>query len=163
MVASGKPIDPTAPAGGAGLWPRPRLSRRATALGLNYTQWGYVLAGYTLWDAGRALWEDAIRPLALPAPWTLAQGELAWLLLCVLLAAVAVGFRYHGLHLYRVAERVARDALTPRISVWRPVEPEWEARAADAAEEDERDLGRRAQAQRAPVADEGNPLGWVVD
>ena len=49
------------------MWPRPRLSKRATALALNTTQWGYVLAGYTLWDGGRALWGEALAPLALPA------------------------------------------------------------------------------------------------
>ncbi len=160
-MANGRPIEPSAT--GSGLWPRPRLGKRATALALNYTQWGYVLAGYALWDAGRALWGELVAPLALPAPWTFAQGELAWLACCAVLTAVGVLFRFHGLHLYRVAERVARDATDPRLSVWRPVDDDWQERAAEAAEEDERGTARRAHAHRAPVANESNPLGWVVD
>lgn len=145
------------------MWPRPRLAKRATALGLNYTEWGYVLAGYALWDAGRALWEETLRPLGLPVPWSLAGGELAWLLFCVALTAVLVKATFHGLHAYRLWQRVWRDATTPRIAVWRPVAVEWEERAAEAAEEDARDVARKRQAHRAPVADVGNPLGWVVD
>ena len=96
-------------------------------------------------------------------PWSPAQGELAWAACCLLVTAGSVLFTFHGLHPYRVGQRVWRDATTPRISVWRPVEPDWEEAAAEAAEEDEREHARRAQAHRAPVADAGNPLGWVVD
>jgi hypothetical protein len=158
-----QPLDPIDPADQAGVWPRPRLARRATALGLNATQWLYVLAGYTLWDGGHALWEEAIRSLAPAAPWGSAQGELAWAGVCLLATAGSVLSTFHGLHLYRVGQRVWRDATTPRISVWRPVDPAWEEAAAEAAEEDERAHARRRRAHRPPVADAGNPLGWVVD
>jgi len=157
------PLDPLQPAEPAGVWPRPRLGRRATVLGLNATRWGYVLAAYTAWDGGHALWEALLRPLDLAVPWTLAQGELAWAGACLLGAAVAAGCTYHGLHLYRAGQRVWRDATTPRITVWRPVAPEWEEAAAEAAEEDAREHARGRRAHRPPVADAGNPLGWVVD
>jgi hypothetical protein len=70
---------------------------------------------------------------------------------------------YHGLHAYRVWQRVWADLTRPRISVWRPVDVAWEERAVEEAEEDERDNTRRRQAQRAPVTDAANPMGWVVD
>ena len=112
-----QPLTPVDPAGGAGVWPRPRLSKRATALALNTTQWGYVLAGYTLWDGGRALWGEALAPLEAPA-----QGELVWAALCLLVTAGLVLGTFHGLHAYRVWQRVWRDATGPRLSVWRPVD-----------------------------------------
>lgn len=163
MSSSAKPIDPINPSESVGVWPRPRLSKRASALGLNYTQWGYVLAGYTLWDAGRSLWEETIAPLAHRVPWTFAQGQLAWLLFCGVVTVVLVFATYHGLHAYRVWQRVWADLTRPRISVWRPVDVAWEERAVEEAEEDERDNTRRRQAQRAPVTDAANPMGWVVD
>jgi hypothetical protein len=163
VAAGARPLTPVDPSESAGVWPRPRLAKRATALGLNYTQWGYVLAGYTLWDGGHALWEELLRPLALPAPWTFAQGELSWAGFCVLGTLGMVGFTFHGLHLYRVWQRVWRDLTTPRISVWRPVALAWMEAAAEEAGEDEREHARRHQAYRSPVADAGNPLGWVVD
>jgi hypothetical protein len=163
VSGAAQPITPIDPSESAGVWPRPRLAKRATALALNYTQWGYVLAGYTLWDGGRALWGETVRPLALPVPWSLARGELAWAGFCLLVTAGMVLFTFHGLHPYRVWQQVWRDATTPRLSVWRPVALEWEETAAEEAEEDEREHARRAQAHRAPVADADNPLGWVVD
>ena len=128
------PLDPLQPAEQAGVWPRPRLGRRATVLGLNATRWGYVLAAYTAWDGT-----------------------------CLLGAAVAAGCTYHGLHLCRAGQRVWRDATTPRITVWRPVAPDWEEVAAEAAEEDACEYARGRRAHRPPVADAGNPLGWIVD
>jgi hypothetical protein len=163
VSAPARPIAPIDPSEAAGVWPRPRLARRATALALNYTQWGYVLAGYTLWDGGHALWEETLRPVPLRVPWTLAQGELAWAGCCLLVTVGMTFCTFHGLHLYRLWQRLWRDLTTPRISVWRPVALEWEEDAAEAAEEDEREHARRRRAHRAPVADAGNPLGWVVD
>ena len=164
-AGAARPIEPLAPDEGAGVWPRPRLGKRATALGLNRTQWGYVLTGYSLWDGGRALAAEALRPLALPVPWSAARGELVWALACLLLTAGLVAFAYHGLHAYRVWQRVWPywSRRGPALSVWRPVDPDAEAVALEAAAQEQRERARRDRAQRAPVAPAGNPLGWVVD
>ena len=163
-MPAASPSTPVDPAESAGVWPRPRLAKRATALALNATQWGYVLAGYTLWDGGRALWEEALRPLARPSRGRPPRGELAWAALCLL----ADG-RAGAVHLPRPAPRTAcgsgsggtrRRPGSPCGGRWTP---DWEEDAAEEAEEDEREHARRAQAHRPPVADAGNPLGWVVD
>jgi hypothetical protein len=164
VSTSTRPIEPLDPNGEAGVWPRPRLSRRATALGLNRTQWGYVLAGYTVWDGGRALWGEAIRPLSLPVPWTPAGGELVWAIACLLLTAGLVGFAFHGLHAYRAWQRAWPywGHRTPLISVWRPVSAAFDEGPVEEAEEERRERARRDHAHRAPVAEADNPLGWVV-
>ncbi|MDQ3700302.1 MAG: hypothetical protein M3442_05210 [Chloroflexota bacterium] len=157
------PINPITPSEGGGAWPRPRLSKRSTLLGVNYTQGYYVVAGWAIWDAGRLIAADVFGPLALPIPWTFVQGEIGWMVFCLALTVAMVCFTYHGLHLWQVIERAMRDTSQPRISVWRPVDEQWEERATDEAEEDERELTTRHEAQRVPVADESNPMGWVVD
>jgi hypothetical protein len=162
VSAATRPIEPDER---AGVWPRPRLSRRATALGLNRTQWGYVLAGYTLWDGALTLWSATLRPLAVPAPWTTDRGEAIWALACLFLTAGLVGFTFHGLHAYRAWQRAWPywGQRTPALSVWRPVEASFDEAGTEEAAEEHREHDRRTQAHRASVAFAGNPLGWVVD
>lgn len=154
------PIDPIAFTEYGGAWPRPRLSKRSTALGLNYTQWGYVLAGYTLWDGGNVMWPELG---TVPVPWTFVHGQWAWLTTCVLVTIALVFARWHGLHAYRAWQLVWADATTPRLSVWRPVTLAQEEHTVEDAEEDAREQQRRRHAHRAPVTNASNPLGWVVD
>ena len=157
------PITPDEGPGGAGAWPRPRLSKRATAMGLNYTQWAYVLAGYALWDGGQSVWTELLAPLALPVPWSAERGHLVWSGVCLLVTAASVLYRWHGLHAYRAWQRVWASATAHPLSVWKPVGTDDQERAAAAAEEEDHETARRRAAHRTPVAGDANPLGWIVD
>lgn len=128
-----------------GTWPCPKLDTQARFVGLTSRQWCYVALAYALWRQGLPL---------VPAGWP----QWVWAGLCALVGLLGVLVRWHGLDLWGVWGKALAHAGTPALSVWRPVDPAWEAVGADGLEDDDGDAAEADEAAAAP----DNPLGWAL-
>lgn len=148
-----QPLQPASLSTSGGVWPRPRLGKRATVLGLTYSQALYGVGVFELWDVGRSLIGTA----------STGTGLVVWTIMAVAIALPLMFIRWHGLDALFVVERWQRDVARPRFYVWRPVPPKWEEDAIDAAEEEQDVTRRYLQTYRSPLSTAANPRGWELD